>query len=472
MSPPRDVPQPDQSDLFGKTPRVKPVPSDSLSRGTADRGVGAPDPRTARDAVSQEANRMGSDDPDSEFVRRRRSLSRRAREEHAAEGSGHSSMFEFTPGSQTVAPKPLDPFKAFDAAWFRARSRAEETFEGVTKRTIQLFAQARSVTITWPSEPGRPVPAVSTVPSATPAAIADPVQPLLEQLEEAWNAQRDPGLVDRLAAIYPAHALELHEFFSELVEAELDRDRTRPEFTGQDARTRQWLERKGFALAAAAKEAAAKETSALTPTDPSRARVTVTIAGYRFEAERPTTVDAMNALAATARRGHEAAVSQDLASTKRAPSALETVWAKLSPEELNEKEVWAHMTQRKMLFTHMRDRGQSFTVSPLDFEFAARVGVMITAAVTEPEVVAFFQAVDRATRRAELDASEALSRHVQLPGEAIDTFNARVGSLEQFRVDRYIDDAANRATAGHREAMKDEKGASDVAPLNAPMRMD
>jgi hypothetical protein len=356
MSPPRNVPTPDQSDFFSKTPRVKPAPSNGLARGTADRGTDAPDPRTARDAVSQEAMHMGSADPDNEHVRRRRSLSRRAREEHAAEGSGHASMFEYTPGSQTVAPKALDPFRAFDDAWYRMRSKAEESFSGITTGTIQLFAQARSVTVTPKGEPG-----------------AESVQ------------------------------------------------------------------------------------------------VAVTLAGFRFEADGETTLDAMNRLAATARRGPEAATAEDHAPRKRAPSSLELAWAKLSPEERTENEVWAHMIQRKTLFTKQRDRGQPFALSPMDFELAAKVGVTIASAATEPEIVAFFQAVDRMTRQTELEHWEAMGRYAELPGEAHEKFNARVGSLEGLRNDRYIDDSRNRATAGHQAAMKT---ANDEAPLNAPMRSD
>jgi hypothetical protein len=100
-----------------------------------------------------------------------------------------------------------------------------------------------------------------------PVAAADELQPLLEHLEEAWNATRDSHLVDRLAAENPAHAQEIYEFFADVVEAQLDRDRKRPEFARSDARTRQWLLAEGFQIAAAAKAAAASssETSSATP---------------------------------------------------------------------------------------------------------------------------------------------------------------------------------------------------------------
>lgn len=99
-------------------------------------------------------------------------------------------------------------------------------------------------------------------PAVPSMAAADNIQPLLEQLEEAWNASRDSRLVDRLAAGHPAHAEELYEFFADLVEAELQLDRPRPEFAVADERARRWLESGGFQAAAAAKAAAASSSRA------------------------------------------------------------------------------------------------------------------------------------------------------------------------------------------------------------------
>lgn len=100
------------------------------------------------------------------------------------------------------------------------------------------------------------------------SVAADDLQPLFEHLEEAWNATRDSHLVDRLAADQPAHAQEIYEFFADLVEAELDRDRARPEFARSDERTRQWLVHTGFLAAASAKAAAASSSDTTSAAPP------------------------------------------------------------------------------------------------------------------------------------------------------------------------------------------------------------
>jgi len=99
-------------------------------------------------------------------------------------------------------------------------------------------------------------------PAVPSVAAADTVRLLLEQLEATWYMSRDSRLVDRLAADHPAHAEELYEFFADLVQAELDRDRPRPEFAAADERARRWLESGGFQAAAAAKAAAASSSNA------------------------------------------------------------------------------------------------------------------------------------------------------------------------------------------------------------------
>ncbi|MBW7932044.1 MAG: hypothetical protein H3C62_00255 [Gemmatimonadaceae bacterium] len=137
----------DQKSFFEKAngetasgaPRVRPADA------TADRGHGAPAEHVAREAVRQEAVRHGSADPDSVWLQRRLNRSPRAAEEHRAVGSGHAELFEFTPGSQMVAPKAVDPYKAFALAWDRARDAALSGYGGPSEHRIRFFLQARSV---------------------------------------------------------------------------------------------------------------------------------------------------------------------------------------------------------------------------------------------------------------------------------------------------------------------------------------
>jgi len=93
---------------------------------------------------------------------------------------------------------------------------------------------------------------------------------LMEEIERAWNTLRDTEVVHRLATANPTLAEELYEFFADVVEAEDDLDRDRPELAASSRRIREWLEREGYSKAAAA--ASAAETPTTTPATPPPAR--------------------------------------------------------------------------------------------------------------------------------------------------------------------------------------------------------
>lgn len=125
---------------------------------------------------------------------------------------------------------------------------------------------------------------------------AELLQQLIVQLEHAWNASRDDSLVDRLAAEHPMLAEDLYEFFADLVEAELEQDRPRPELAAADERVRQWLEREGYRRAEAARRGATTEQMpSPTPVDtrlsstavPSLAHRTARAGGGDVAAPRP-----------------------------------------------------------------------------------------------------------------------------------------------------------------------------------------
>jgi hypothetical protein len=350
------TPDPQVPDLFStRTPRVKPASTATPSQGTADRGVGAAAGHVARQAVRADAVKHASADPDDPWVQRQRSHSKRAQNEHLAEGSGHDSLFEYTPGTQLIAPKALDPYLAFWNAWYDARTKAEETYDGVTHRTFQFFAQARGVVFG-----------------------ANPVQTL------------DPN----------AHGARL---------------------------------------------------------------ASVVIGGYRFAADGATDLDTFNRLAGRVKKGREAAVGPaDDPSLKRAPSALEVAWSKLSPEMRAQKESYAYFHQRITLFTRSRDRGLAFELTPHDMKMAAQVGVAVPsdeAGIAALDPVAFFQATRDGTRAAEWDAWEGLEKNSSLPGEGTALADQRVGSIEGVRTSRYIDDGASKATAAHAATKQSERDA-------------
>lgn len=135
----------DQGSLFDKNANPARVgPSDA----TADRGHGAAAGHVAREAVRQDAVDHGSADPDSLWTQRQRARSKRAAEEHRAIGADHAELFVFTPGSQLVASKPVDPFKGFTVQWDRARDAALAGYGGLDEGRIRLFLNARSVAAT------------------------------------------------------------------------------------------------------------------------------------------------------------------------------------------------------------------------------------------------------------------------------------------------------------------------------------
>jgi len=76
---------------------------------------------------------------------------------------------------------------------------------------------------------------------------------LLRQIEQAWYEQPDYRLVDKLAAENPTLAEELYEFFALVVKSRREYGKPRPELAEDSKRTRGWLEREGFAIAAAAR---------------------------------------------------------------------------------------------------------------------------------------------------------------------------------------------------------------------------
>lgn len=118
-----------------------------LNDHTADRGYGAPNPRTAREAVRDDAVRHGSADPDSVWTRRRIAGSKRARLEHSARDAGQPEMFEVVPGSRLVAAKLMDPFAAFQVnydKWIRDQRAA---FSGVQERTLKLYCRNHGIDV-------------------------------------------------------------------------------------------------------------------------------------------------------------------------------------------------------------------------------------------------------------------------------------------------------------------------------------
>lgn len=84
---------------------------------------------------------------------------------------------------------------------------------------------------------------------------------LLRQIEQAWYEQPDYRLVDKLAAENPMLAKELYEFFALVVKSRREYGERRPELAEDSKRTRGWLEREGFAIAAAARRGAHTTTT-------------------------------------------------------------------------------------------------------------------------------------------------------------------------------------------------------------------
>jgi hypothetical protein len=84
---------------------------------------------------------------------------------------------------------------------------------------------------------------------------------LLRQIEHAWYEQPDYRLVDKLAAENPTLAKELYEFFALVVKSRREYGERRPELADDSKRTRSWLEREGFAIAAAVRRGAQSTTT-------------------------------------------------------------------------------------------------------------------------------------------------------------------------------------------------------------------
>jgi len=102
-----------------------------------------------------------------------------------------------------------------------------------------------------------------------PAKINDELLAALrEEIERAWMERGDYSVVDRLAAANPELAEKLYLFFATVVDAPDLLDRHRPELASSAKRTRDWLEKEGFALAA--RGAAAERTTERTPSEEQR----------------------------------------------------------------------------------------------------------------------------------------------------------------------------------------------------------
>lgn len=102
---------------------------------------------------------------------------------------------------------------------------------------------------------------------------------LMEEIERVWMEDRDESVVDRLAKEYPELAERLYLFLATLVDAPDQLDRHRPELAASAARTRDWLEREGFARAARAAAKGGSTEATPTPTRRVAAPATPTFVG-------------------------------------------------------------------------------------------------------------------------------------------------------------------------------------------------
>jgi hypothetical protein len=93
---------------------------------------------------------------------------------------------------------------------------------------------------------------------------------LCAEIEVAWTTRRDNTVVDRLAAEHPDQAELLYDFFALLIANELAPSATREDLEHSTARTTEWLEAEGFALArkVAREESLKTLTSSSTPPTP------------------------------------------------------------------------------------------------------------------------------------------------------------------------------------------------------------
>lgn len=91
--------------------------------------------------------------------------------------------------------------------------------------------------------------------------------PLYAVLEEGWFVERDPSIIDRVAAENPMYSSELYEYFAQLIDSELQSEAD--EAGKAAARTaRKWLETEGFEAARRISTEANQTSSNATPTPP------------------------------------------------------------------------------------------------------------------------------------------------------------------------------------------------------------
>jgi hypothetical protein len=100
--------------------------------------------------------------------------------------------------------------------------------------------------------------------SPTRFAVEFP-ESLCAEIEVAWTTRRDNTVVDHLAAEHPDQAELLYDFFALLISNELSPNAAQDELEHSTARTTEWLDAEGFALASKI----AREESLQTPTNPS-----------------------------------------------------------------------------------------------------------------------------------------------------------------------------------------------------------
>jgi hypothetical protein len=127
----------------------------------------------------------------------------------------------------------------------------------------------------------------------------EPLTALLRQIEMAWYEQPDYRLVDKLAAENPTLAKELYEFFALVVKSRREYGKRRPELAEDSKRTRDWLEREGFAIAAASRRGAQTTTTGEKATaTPAEAAKAPPPASFVATLKKLTGETSLNALAA------------------------------------------------------------------------------------------------------------------------------------------------------------------------------
>jgi len=88
---------------------------------------------------------------------------------------------------------------------------------------------------------------------------------LFAKIEIGWQTERNPELVDRLAAEHPELAIDLYDFLGVIISSEHEADDERGRRSR--ARTKQWLEDEGFEIAQrVAAEERSKRNSTTSPT--------------------------------------------------------------------------------------------------------------------------------------------------------------------------------------------------------------